>query len=88
MASEEVEHDRETFPVSVRWLQAATAGAAAQRNQGVEQATQPFIWFFDDDIRFEPNCAERLWRAIESDRALGGVSAMIVNQRYQPPGVC
>ena len=29
---------------------------------------------------------ERLWNAIESDRQLGGVNAMIVNQRYQPPG--
>ncbi|MBM3550216.1 MAG: glycosyltransferase family 2 protein [Alphaproteobacteria bacterium] len=68
------------------WLRATTLGAAAQRNQGVAIATQPFVWFFDDDILFEPECVARLWRAIESDGALGGVNAMIVNQRYQPPG--
>ncbi len=68
------------------WLRATTFGAAAQRNQGVAIATQPFVWFFDDDILFEPECVARLWRAIESDEALGGVNAMIVNQRYQPPG--
>jgi len=71
---------------SAIWLSADVAGAAPQRNQGVAHATQPFIWFFDDDIIFQPNCAQRLWRAIELDRQLGGVNAMIVNQRYQPPG--
>lgn len=68
------------------WLRATTLGAAAQRNQGVAIATQPFVWFFDDDILFEPECVARLCRAIEFDAALGGVNAMIVNQRYLPPG--
>jgi len=71
---------------SVRWISADIRGAAAQRNQGVAVATQPFIWFFDDDIVFAPECVARLWRAIESDRSLGGVNATITNQRYQPPG--
>jgi glycosyltransferase involved in cell wall biosynthesis len=70
----------------VIWLRATTLGAAAQRNQGVATATQPFIWFFDDDILFEPECVARLWRAIEADPGLGGVNAMITNQRYQAPG--
>jgi glycosyltransferase involved in cell wall biosynthesis len=70
----------------VVWQRASTLGAAAQRNQGVAMATQPFIWFFDDDILFEPECVARMWRAIESDPGLGGVNAMIINQRYQPPG--
>jgi glycosyltransferase involved in cell wall biosynthesis len=70
----------------VIWLRATTLGAAAQRNQGVAMATQPFIWFFDDDILFEPDCVARLWRAIEVDPGLGGVNAMVTNQRYQPPG--
>ena len=78
--------DRLGQSVAVRWFSADVPGAAPQRNQGVAQATKPFLWFFDDDIIFEPNCAERLWNAIESDRQLGGVNAMIVNQRYQPPG--
>jgi GT2 family glycosyltransferase len=71
---------------NVRWIPATISGAAAQRNQGVAMATQPFIWFFDDDVVFEPECAPRLWNAIESDRQLGGVNAMIVNQHYTPPG--
>lgn len=78
--------ERLAFLATVRWLAADIPGAAPQRNQGVTLATQPFVWFFDDDIIFEPNCAERLWNAIESDRQLGGVNAMIVNQQYHPPG--
>jgi glycosyltransferase involved in cell wall biosynthesis len=70
----------------VRWVKADISGAASQRNQGVSHATQPFIWFFDDDIIFQPGCVERLWKAIQSDGQLGGVSAMIINQRYESPG--
>ena len=70
----------------VRWLKAAECGAASQRNQGVAVATQPFIWFFDDDIVFESDCVRFLWSAIEANQRLGGVNAMIVNQRYQTPG--
>lgn len=71
---------------AVRWLRAETAGAAVQRNQGVAVATQPVIWFFDDDIRFEPNCVARLWAALHSAPEIGGANAMITNQRYQTPG--
>lgn len=70
----------------LRWVKADRAGAAVQRNQGVRAATQPFIWFFDDDVLFEPNCLSSLWKAIDSDQKLGGVNAMIVNQRYRAPG--
>jgi glycosyltransferase involved in cell wall biosynthesis len=68
------------------WERAKTSGAAVQRNQGVARATQPVIWFFDDDILFEQECVARLWTALQSDAGLGGVNAMITNQRYQPPG--
>lgn len=71
---------------TVRWLSADVPGAAPQRNQGVALATQPFVWFFDDDILFEPHCLSRMWRAIKSDSALGGVNAMIANQQYGEPG--
>jgi glycosyltransferase involved in cell wall biosynthesis len=71
---------------SVRWIPAHTKGAAVQRNQGVAAATQPVLWFFDDDIVFESECVIRLWRALKSDSRLGGVNAMIMNQRYKPPG--
>ena len=70
----------------IKWHRAVTAGAAAQRNQCLAQATQPFIWFFDDDILLEAFCLRRLWQALEADSGLGGVNAMITNQRYQTPG--
>src|SRR5258707_305260 len=38
----------------VVYQRAFQLGAAAQRNQGVAIASQPFIWFFDDDILFDP----------------------------------
>jgi glycosyltransferase involved in cell wall biosynthesis len=68
------------------WQRAVVRGAATQRNEGIAATTQPFIWFFDDDILLEPQCVSRLWTALQSDPKLGGVNAMIVNQRYQPPG--
>lgn len=71
---------------SLRWVAAKTVGAAAQRNQGVAEAVQPVVWFFDDDVLFEPECVERLWQALDGDSGLGGVSAMITNQRYEAPG--
>jgi spore maturation protein CgeB len=71
---------------TVRWIPAETVGAAAQRNQGVSAATQNAIWFFDDDIAFEPHCVERLWQALQSDPNIGGVNAMITNQNYGTPG--
>ena len=40
----------------------------------------------DDDILFEPECFARLWTALHSDGRIGGVNAMIINQRYQAPG--
>ncbi|MEP6911873.1 MAG: glycosyltransferase family 2 protein [bacterium] len=71
----------------VVYQRAFQLGAAAQRNQGVAIAAQPFIWFFDDDIVFESDCVKRLWAAIKSDEAVGGVNAMITNQRYAMPGL-
>lgn len=68
------------------WEAAATVGAAAQRNQGVALATQPFVLFFDDDILLDSFCLNRLWEALSADPGLGGVNAMIKNQRYQTPG--
>jgi glycosyltransferase involved in cell wall biosynthesis len=72
--------------VAVRWLKADVRGAAVQRNQGVAAATQTVVWFFDDDILFEPDCVARLWEALNSAPDIGGVNAMITNQRYQTPG--
>ena len=71
---------------TVKYLRTDVLGAAVQRNQGVAVATKPVIWFFDDDILFEPECVPRLWAALHSAEDVGGVNAMITNQCYQPPG--
>lgn len=70
----------------VKYYQATKNGAAIQRNQAMSHATQQFIWLMDDDILLEPNCLFLLWTALQSDSKLGGVNAMIMNQRYLPPG--
>ena len=71
---------------TVLWHGSELAGAASQRNQGVRGCSQPVIGFMDDDILFEPDCLARLWGALQSDDRIGGVNAMITNQRYQSPG--
>ena len=72
---------------TLTWQRAQTRGAAAQRNEGIRLCSQPAIGFIDDDILFEPECLALLWGALQSDAKLGGVNAMIVNQRYYPPGL-
>jgi len=71
---------------AVSWQAAQVLGAASQRNDGVRAGSHSVIGFMDDDILFEPMCFARLWEALNSDSCLGGVNAMITNQRYQPPG--
>jgi GT2 family glycosyltransferase len=68
------------------YRKATEMGAATQRNQAMAFATQEVIWFLEDDVILEADCLANLWEALESDPKLGGVSSMIVNQRYAPPG--
>jgi glycosyltransferase involved in cell wall biosynthesis len=68
------------------YIKASQLGAASQRNQGVVQARYPFILFADDDVYLEPDCVAKLWEAMESGISVGGVSAMITNQKYLPLG--
>jgi glycosyltransferase involved in cell wall biosynthesis len=82
----EIHASKARIGTSIKWQLAKEVGAAAQRNEGVRAASQPFILFCDDDIVFQPECVIRIWNAIFSDPALGGVNAMIVNQSYHPPG--
>lgn len=70
----------------IKYYRATEIGAATQRNQAIIHATQNTIWLMDDDILLEPNCLMRLWTALQSDTKMGGVNAMITNQRYLPPG--
>jgi glycosyltransferase involved in cell wall biosynthesis len=71
---------------NVLWRAAEVPGAAHQRNQGVRLCSKPVIGFIDDDILFEPMCFSRLWEALQTDPRIGGVNAMITNQRYHAPG--
>lgn len=70
----------------ILYYRAMEVGAATQRNQAMHYASQDTIWLLDDDIIFEPDCLARLWTTLQSDPCLGGVNAMITNQRYLPPG--
>jgi glycosyltransferase involved in cell wall biosynthesis len=70
----------------IHYHRATEIGAATQRNQAMTHAMLSVIWLLDDDILFEPECLARLWAALESDSLLGGVNAMITNQRYSTPG--
>ncbi len=66
---------------------AKETGAATQRNQALHYVSQDTILFCEDDVTFEPDCLGRLWEALRSDHQIGGVNAMITNQRYLPPGL-
>jgi glycosyltransferase involved in cell wall biosynthesis len=68
------------------YQRAQVKGAATQRNEGVVNASQPFIAFMDDDVYLEDQCIPRLWKCFEENDSVGGVSAMIINQKYQPLG--
>lgn len=65
---------------------AESVGAASQRNQGCQYASQNYIMFCDDDILFEPECISLIWKAMQNDLLLGGVNATITNQQYSSPG--
>lgn len=88
-ANNEIEpfiHQALSGGASLRWEAASLQGAAPQRNQGYAFATQPFVHFMDDDIIMEQDCLQRLWGAMQSSAHAGGVSAMIANEKYHPPG--
>lgn len=70
------------FNCKLRYFKADQAGAAIQRNQGVKESTQAFICFMDDDVYLEDECLERLWKGISSNENVGGINAMIINQKY------
>jgi GT2 family glycosyltransferase len=61
-------------------------GAARQRNLAMEFADQLYLLFCDDDVVFRAPCLERLYQTLSSDESLGGVNALIENQKYRPPG--
>jgi glycosyltransferase involved in cell wall biosynthesis len=72
----------------VQWIieRAHRTGLAPQRNQAVAAATQPFVWFLDDDMLLEPGCVRELFQAVTSSDHIGGVTATLINEPYHPPG--
>lgn len=78
-----------TFPgllANLVYLRATERGAAIQRVQGIQHASTEYIFFVDDDVLFDENCMQMMWDAIQSNKRIGGVNAMIRNQRYHSPG--
>jgi glycosyltransferase involved in cell wall biosynthesis len=69
-----------------QYLRAARVGLAPQRNQAVAAATQPFVWFLDDDMLLEPSCLRQLYGTISGGPSIGGVTATLANEPYHPPG--
>ena len=61
-------------------------GAAVQRIQGLQYATQLYILFTDDDIILEPGCIEFLWKSLISNDEAGATNVLVTNQHYHPPG--
>lgn len=76
-----------TLATEIFYYRALEQGAAVQRNQAMHYATQSTIWFLDDDVIFEDECLEHLWGALHNCHDLGGVNAIITNQRYSSPGL-
>lgn len=83
-----VNQQRNRFGSEVRWIyeKAVKTGLAPQRNQAVDAASQPFVWFLDDDVILEPACLKVLHGVAAADDRVGGVTATITNQSYSPPG--
>ncbi len=72
--------------VSWRYEKADRVGLAPQRNQAVASSSQPYVWFLDDDVLLEPRCLECMHAVVSADASIGGATATITNQGYQPPG--
>lgn len=75
------------FPFKIVYIKAKTSGAAPQRMEGIDLASQPIVWFLDDDIVLESDCTQRLWNGFLVMPNVGAVNAMITNQRYTTPGL-
>lgn len=69
------------------WRKAIVRGAAAQRNQAMDDITGDSVLFMDDDVLFEGRCLERLWGALQSDTKIGAASPMITNEAFARPGL-
>jgi GT2 family glycosyltransferase len=71
-----------------RIVRAPVASTSAQRNAGARAATSPVVFFVDDDIELEPDCAAELMAAWERRgvETISGVAATCMNDYAFPPG--
>jgi glycosyltransferase involved in cell wall biosynthesis len=76
----------ENHKPGVSYIKAEAKGAAVQRITGIKSAKQETIFFMDDDLLFEPQCVERIWKGFDFAPNVGAVNAMITNQKYSAPG--
>lgn len=78
-------HKTVTYPV--QYERARQRGAAIQRNQGAELASEEILFFFDDDILLEQTYVEQVLQefAADPEQKIGGVMGTIVNQTYGTP---
>jgi glycosyltransferase involved in cell wall biosynthesis len=72
--------------IDIQYAKAIVKGAAHQRSQALSMTSLPFVCFMDDDILLEPYCIQRVFDGFSQDDNIGGVVAMITNQRYFKPG--
>ncbi len=72
--------------MTVRYEKAEIAGAAHQRTQALRGVTEEFVCFLDDDIILEDQCIRKVFEGFSKFDKVGGVNAMITNQKYTPPG--
>lgn len=68
------------------WYKANEKGAAAQRNQGTAAANTDYILYIDDDILLEEGCLQKMWDILQNIDHMGGVGALVTNQKYRVPG--
>lgn len=61
----------ENQPAEVLVVLGDQIGPQRARNQGAAQATQPFLFFCDDDVRLRPDCLTKMHAALERDKAAG-----------------
>jgi GT2 family glycosyltransferase len=71
-----------------RIVHAPVASTSAQRNTGARAATSPVVFFVDDDIELEPDCAAELMAVWDRRgvRTISGVAATCMNEHAFPPG--
>lgn len=72
--------------IIILYIRAEKIGAAAQRNTGLSHAVHPFVLFADDDVYLDNDVIEKLWSGMNRND-VGGISAMIRNQKYMSPGL-